>query len=213
MNDKVLLSVAYFPPIQYYNKLLKYNNIIIEQYEWYPKQSYRNRCCIYGANGLQNLSIPVEKGISRKTHTKDIRIAYHENWQKNHWKSIESAYRSSPFFEFYEDDFRVFYQKKIKFLLDFDMQLMNEINEHIGIRPKISFTNEFIENSTFDDYRKTIHPKVDTQYVDQCFTTTEYHQVFSRKHGFLPNLSILDLMCNLGSETIDYLDNTIKNKT
>ncbi len=199
-----LFSIAYFPPIQYYSKMLLFNNIRVEQHENFPKQSFRNRCYIYGANGLQALHLPVVKGRSNKTKTRDIRLSYNENWQKNHWKSIESAYRSSPFFEFFEDEFSIFYSKHFDFLLDFNLQIINVLNKNLGISPTIELSTEFQATSQFPDFRDFIHPKKDFS-EDNTFHPSPYQQVFSQKHGFIANLSILDLLCNLGAHANDYL--------
>jgi len=107
--ERVLLASAYLGSIQYYTKLLNYNTICIEQYENFNKQSYRNRCHIYGANGLQSLTIPVNKGRTQKMLIKDVTLSYETAWPKNHLKSFESAYMSSPFYEFYIDDIRPFF--------------------------------------------------------------------------------------------------------
>jgi len=200
-NDKVLLSIAYLPPIQYFKEIINAKTVVIEKHENYCKQSYRNRCTIYGANGQLPLTIPVEKGNSAKTKISDIKIAYYEKWQNRHWKSIESAYRSSPFFEFYLDEFLPFYTKKFKFLFDFTIQLLQTILTNTGIRADIQFTTEYIKTQNMPDNRNTIHPKISPQYHEY----PKYYQVFAAKHGFIPNLSIIDLMFNTGNQTTDYL--------
>lgn len=204
MSKKVILATAYLAPIQYFTKLFKYDEVFIEKHENFIKQSYRNRCKIYGANGELSLSIPVKK-ISLKTKIKDLLIDYDTNWQKLHWKSIESAYRSSPFFEFYEDDLKPFYEKKYKFLLDFNIEIQNMVLEYLDIDVNLKFTDKYYDeqDNYFDDLREKIHPK--KEYVDPNFKIVEYTQVFQEKYGFIPNLSIIDLLFNEGPNAIEAL--------
>lgn len=204
MNKKVILSTAYLAPVQYFTKLFKYDEVFIEKHENFIKQSFRNRCKIYGANGELSLSIPVKK-ISLKTKIKDLLIDYDTNWQKLHWKSIESAYRSSPFFEFYEDDLKPFYEKKYKFLLDFNSEIQNVILEHLDFNIDLKFTDKYchILTEEIDDLREKINPK--KEYVDPNFKIVEYTQVFQEKYGFIPNLSIIDLLFNEGPNAIEAL--------
>lgn len=204
MSKKIILSTAYLAPIQYYTKLLKYDEVFVEKYENFIKQSYRNRCEIYGANGELSLSIPVKK-LSTKTKIKDLLIDYDTNWQKLHWKSIESAYRSSPFFEFYEDDFKSFYENKYKFLLDLNSEIQNVILEHLDLKISLKFTDKYYNVLTedFDDFREQIHPKKRDNDAD--FIPVEYTQVFQEKYGFIPNLSIIDLLFNEGPNATELL--------
>ncbi len=206
MNTGIVLSSAYLGPVQYYSKLAHYDKILIEAHENFVKQSYRNRCNIYGANGVLVLSIPVKKD-QPKTKTKDIRIDYDTNWRKMHWKSIESAYRSSPFFEFYEDDLMPFYEKKYKYLLDFNHEIQQVILEHLELESHIIFTDHYLQAEEIEiiDYREKIHPK--KKVVDNQFIIKEYTQVFHKKHGFITNLSIIDLLFNEGPNAINILKN------
>jgi hypothetical protein len=135
-ENTVLLSTTYFGPIQYFTKFILYPNRLIEQFDHYSKQSYRNRCIIYGANGALTLSIPVLKGPGQKTRVMDIRIDYSRNWRKLHWKGIESAYRHSPFFEFYMDDIQAFLEKKHDFLLDLNLDILDYLLEAVEITGK-----------------------------------------------------------------------------
>jgi hypothetical protein len=206
--SKAILSTAYLAPIQYYSKLLKYDEALIEVYENYPKQTYRNRCSIYGANGLLDLSIPVKK-IETKTKTKDIKIDYVTNWQKLHWKSIESAYRSSPYFEYYADEFLPFFTTKTDFLIDYNLALQNLVTVIIGIEIQIKNTDKYIVNNELAvfDYRELINPK--KKFIDLDFKQPEYTQVFSTRFSFIPNLSIIDLLFNVGPDSLTYLKSTI----
>ncbi|MEA3443374.1 MAG: WbqC family protein [Bacteroidota bacterium] len=198
----VLLSTAYFPPVQFFSKIINADKIVLEANENYIKQSYRNRCYIYGTNGKLSLNIPVKKGSGLKTPIRDVEIEYVMPWQKVHWKSIESAYQSSPFFEFYIDDLLPFYQKKYKYLFDYNLEIFHFIIEALEIDIDISLSEKFITNKniTGSNFREIIHPKKDYRKYDQEFNPTEYIQVFSVKHGFIPNLSILDMLLNMGGE-------------
>ena len=130
------LSSAYLAPVEYYTKLLAYDKIFIEQHDHYMKQTYRNRCTITGPDGELALSIPTVKPDTPKCPMKDIRISDHGNWRHLHWNAIESAYNSTPFFEYYKDDFRPFYEKKYEFLIDFNEELCRMVCELIDIQRK-----------------------------------------------------------------------------
>lgn len=195
-GKEVTLSTAYLAPISYYKILSESELTYIEKKESYIKQTYRNRCKIATANGIMTLNIPIESNGGRKINIKDVRISEHDNWQINHWRSIKSAYSSSPFFEYYQDDFRPFYEKKWKFLWDFNLELLEKTLELIDIQSRIEFTEEYqpkIEN----DFKDKIHPKKES--VIDC---PQYYQVFQEKYGFQPDLSIIDLLFNMGNETI-----------
>jgi hypothetical protein len=160
-SSVTLLSSLYLAPIEYYYALNRCNKAIIEINDNYQKQSYRNRCIIAGANGPLPLSIPIEKPKSTKSLMKDIRIAEHDNWRHLHWNAITSAYNSTPFFQYYEDDFRPFYEKKITFLHDFNEQLRTLICRLTGIETEITYTETYITeiSESLVDLRETIHPK------------------------------------------------------
>ncbi len=190
------LSTAYLAPVSYYQLLTSSETVFLEQWENYQKQSYRNRCRIAAANGVMTLNIPVESAGGEKILIKDVRISSHDDWQMKHWRSIVSAYRSSPFFEYYEDDFRPFYEKKWKFLWDFNWEFMQKILHLLDISPTIEFTEEYKVNVE-NDFRDKIHPK-----KQSVLPTEKYYQVFEQKHGFLSDLSILDLLCNMGNEAV-----------
>lgn len=208
-HNTAVLSTAYMGPIQYFTKCILYSDIYIEQHETYLKQSYRNRCYIYGTNGRIKLTIPVKKLNSNKT--KDILIDYDTNWQRIHWNSIVSAYRSSPFFEFYEDDLKNFYSEKEKTLLDFNQKILKLLLGFLDIDIKISLTESFqrkYEHET--DLRECINPKKRLAGKDNKFVPYKYNQVFIEKHGFIPNLSVIDLLFNEGSNAMEILRKSIK---
>lgn len=202
------MSIAYLGPIEYYAILANSSPVLLEQHESYVKQSYRNRCTIATANGKMDLSIPIEKYEKGKTTIKDVRIAYHGKWNEQHWKAIESAYNSSPFFEYYEDELREFFDKKWTFLWDFNHAIQQKMIELIDIQPIIQLTNEFSKEypETINDVRMRIHPK--NEMINK--NIIPYYQVFQNKLGFIPNLSILDLLMNMGNESILMLKNSNK---
>lgn len=204
----VLFSSAYLAPVQYYTKLLHHHGdmVYVEAFDHYVKQTYRNRCVITDANGPLALTIPTEKTSEGKCLMRDIRISDHGNWRHQHWNALETAYRHTPFFQYYEDDFHPFYEKKISYLYDFNMQLMQLVCELIGIEVSLSPTNQYKHNPDgMADFRTIISPKMPWQ-EDREFVPTEYYQVFKEKQGFLPNMSIVDLLFNMGPESIIILN-------
>lgn len=203
----ILLELQYLPSIQYFTKLLHYPIVYVEAHEHYVKGTFRNRCNIASANGLLRLSIPLEKGKNEQQHIREVRIAYYEPWQHWHWEGIKSAYGKSPFFEHYADYFEPFYQKHYDLLFNWNWDLLQMIVKVLGIRPDIQFTNEYQKNLPPDviDFRNVISPKVQRQIPDLHFQPIRYEQVFIEKHGFLPNLSILDLLFCTGPEAISIL--------
>lgn len=203
MTD-IYLSSAYLAPVQYYAKFMSADKIFIEQHDNYVKQTYRNRCTIAAANGAMPLSIPVEHSSGIKTAMKDIRIADHGNWRHLHWNTIVSAYNSSPFFEYYQDDFYPFYHRKFEFLIDFNEGLQQTVLSLLNIDcPPVAYTTEYKQdfNDNELDLRETIHPKKDWKLTDVEFTPETYYQVFEQKFGFQENLSIIDLLFNMGNES------------
>lgn len=198
----VLLSSLYLAPVAYYSQLHRAGEAVIEINDNYQKQSYRNRCIIAGANGPLSLSIPVEKPSSVTARMKDIRIADHGNWRHLHWNTIVSAYNSTPFFQYYEDDFRPLYEQKVDFLLDWNEMLRQLVCRLTGIGTAVTLTTEYRADvpAHWSDQREVIHPKKTSVYE-----TVPYYQVFAGKHGFLPNLSIIDLLFNMGNESRLYL--------
>ena len=224
---KAILSSTYFGPVQWYQKLNRYEECLIERHESFIKQTYRNR-----------MIIPTNHDTSLAM--KDIRISDHANWRHVHWNALLSAYGESPFFEYYQDDIRPFYEKKYEFLFDFNMEIMEKMIELLDIRPKVSVTDRYVlseegrvksdgseegrvkseefnspeaqaqfstQHSTFNaqirDFRDAIRPK--KPLPDADFIPQSYYQVYVQKHGLLPNMSILDLLFNEGNEAIFFL--------
>ena len=199
-----LLSTTYFGPVQWYQKLYRSEAVEIEQWESFQKQTYRNRCLIATTNGVQALTVPVERREGEKEVIKDIRISDHGNWRHLHWNALQSAYGESPFFDYYQDDIRPFFEKRWTFLLDFNEEIRQKMCELIDIQPKVGYTKTFVNHrDSTHDYREGIRPKHPAP--DPDFTPKPYYQVYQQKHGFLANLSILDLLFNLGPESIFYL--------
>ena len=230
MVPVVLVSTTYFGPIQWYQKLYRYDRVLIEQHESWQKQTYRNRCVIATTQGVQALTVPIEHSPSSIEHSaahteavarsalplgssknlqssifnlQSIRISDHGNWRHLHWQAIQSAYGESPFFEYYEDDLRPFFtEHNWELLIDFNDAICQKMCELLDIHPHIERTIDYLP-STLHDYREAIRPK--NPLPDPDFTPRPYYQVYAQKHGFLPNLSILDLLLNMGPESIFFL--------
>ena len=200
--------------MQWYQKLHRYAQVWIERHDSFQKQTYRNRCVIATTHGTQALTIPVVHD-SGATLTRDMRISDHGNWRHLHWQAIRSAYGESPFFEFYADDIAPFFEQRWTFLVDFNDAITEVMCRLLDIRPVIHSTDSYFragdgtiltENDgtqQVDDYRDVIRPK--HPQPDTSFHPQPYYQVFADKQGFLPNLSILDLLMNEGNESIFYL--------
>ena len=200
--NAVLLSTTYFGPIQWYQKLYRADEAWIEQHEHFIKQTYRSRCIIATTQGTQALTVPVERDLLNSQSIKDIRISDHGNWRHLHWNALQSAYGESPFFEYYEDDLRPFFEKRWTFLFDFNEAIREKICELLDITPVVRFTERYVSTHA-SDYREAINPKHPAP--DPDFQPRRYYQVYEAKHGFLPNLSIVDLLFNMGPEAIFYL--------
>ena len=201
-----LLSTTYFGPVQWYQKLYRSDEVQIERWESFQKQTYRNRCLIATTQGVQALTVPVEH--TDRLLIKDLRISDHGNWRHLHWNALQSAYGESPFFEYYQDDIRPFFEQRWDYLLDFNEAIRVKMCELLDIQPKVKFTEEFTVYSLQfinkeKDFRSAITPK--HPQPDPDFQPKSYYQVYQQKHGFLPNLSILDLLFNMGPESIFYL--------
>ena len=194
----MILTTSYLPPISWFAPIAKGEPICIEQWENFHKQTIRNRCTIDSPNGALNLTIPVDKekfGAGGKCLMKDVMISYHLDWQHQHWNALETSYFNSPFFEYLQDDFRPFYEKKWEYLMDFNEALILKCCELMDIDAKINRTEEFLINTEKGS---------PVQHSEAHFP--DYYQVFAHKHGFVPNLSIIDLIFNMGPESVLYLE-------
>lgn len=200
-----LLATTYFGPVQWYQKLNQSDRCLIERHDHFIKQTYRNRCVIATTNGLQALTVPIERFEGAHCAMLNIRISDHGSWRHLHWNALQSAYGESPFFEFYADDIRPFFERRWEFLVDFNMEIMQKMCELLDIQPHITLTDAYIsaDEEGVTDYRDAIRPK--NPLPDDSFQPRRYYQVYEQKHGFQPNLSILDLLFNEGPEAVLYL--------
>ena len=199
--NTVLLSSAYLPPVSFFTAINSGGDVLIERYDNYCKQTYRNRCRIATAAGVQSLTVPIVKGSSPKQLMKDVRISDHGEWRRQHWNALESAYMNSPFFMYYQDDFRPFYEKKYEFLVDFNTELTLLIMKLAGISKTVNLTESYgKKGQNLLDLRQMVNPGTDEP--QEC---RPYWQVFKEKYGFLANLSAVDLLFNMGPEFPLYL--------
>lgn len=197
----IIFPSAYFAPIAQYHLIRKYQNFLIDGKEHFVKRSNRNRCTILGANGPLQLSIPLKK-YSHTDKTEDVRISYDEDWQSLHWKSIQSAYRNSAYFEFYEDEFKEFFeQKPTDVLMDFNELLENRILQLIEVDVKKEKTTVYAAQEP--NWRNLLNKQNDKLIENSFFP--RYQQVFTQLGEFYPNLSIIDLLFNLGPSSRRYL--------
>ncbi|MBR4215266.1 MAG: WbqC family protein [Bacteroidales bacterium] len=198
---ELLLSTAYLPNIQYIRAIAQNQEATIELFEHFPKQTFRNRCHILTEAGATSLSIPIVKGKS-KQYLRDTKISYNERWQPQHWHAIVSAYNSSPFFEYFRDDMEPFFRRQFTYLIDLNNEINDLIFKILKIKTTIHHTNDFItlDNPNFYDLRNSIHPKKSQTIGENYYTETPYPQVFDSKFGFVPNLSIIDMIFNVGFE-------------
>lgn len=188
-NTMVRLPIAYLAPVSWYTAFAKADEVVLEQHEHYIKQTFRNRCCIAMPDGPQDLIVPV---VSASSHTPvcEIRISDHGNWRHHHWSALRTAYGKSPFFEYYADDFAPLYERRFTFLIDFNEALHDIVCQLLDINTPATRSTAYAPPLSFDDLPVPTNP---------------YYQVFSQRLGFLPNLSIADLLFNLGPEGLLYL--------
>ena len=199
--ETVLLSTTYFGPVQWYQKLHRYDEAVVDIHESFPKQTYRNRCLIATTNGIQALTVPVVHDDGNIVN--GIRISDHGNWRHLHWQALQSAYGESPFFEYYEDDLHPFFtEHNWERLIDYNDAICQKMCELIDIHPTIHHSTQYAPHHPAD-FREVINPKHPGD--DPDFIPRPYYQVYQQKHGFLPNLSILDLLFNMGPESIFFL--------
>lgn len=187
----LLIDYQYFSPIMYYKSLFNLLHVKLEQYETYQKMSFRNRAIISGANGLINLSVPLKDGRNQRSIIKDVQIDNKAKWQSSHWKSIVSCYNKSPWFEFYKDELMLLFEKRFDFLVDWDLACFEWVVDKLGLEVEMSFTETYQPHYGEEvmDFRNKLLPK---NYQD--FEPVVYRQVFEKGRGFIPNLSILDLL-------------------
>lgn len=213
-QKKLLLELHYLPCVQYFSKLAHYPVVYLEHKENYQKGSYRNRCYIAGANGMLRLSVPLQQGKNEQQAIREVAIAYKEPWQAQHWGSIRSAYGNAPFFEYYAAYLQPHFEQKPALLFDFSLGLLRSIIGLLQLDCEIRLTEDFHKDAPdgMADLRNAIHPKRHRQMSDPHFEAVPYPQVFLEKHGFLPNLSILDLLFCSGPQATLILEQTFTGK-
>lgn len=199
MKMKTVLPIFYLPPVSWFAEFLKEENeILLEQHENFPKQTYRSRCNIYGANGKLALILPIHHNGKRAM--KDLELSYAEDWQKLHWKSIKIAYQSSPYFEYYEDKLKQIFSVQPTSLIEFNLNALKIILQILKVEKDFSLTMEFEKTPDAVDLRERFSAKKESEYH-----LPEYYQTFSDKLGFIKDLSILDVVCNIGPESATYI--------
>ncbi len=201
--NTLYLGTAYWAPVSYYSALLQHGAATIEQHDTYMKQTYRNRCHIIGASGILPLTVPVIKAAPG-TITRDIRISDHGNWQHLHRTAIASAYGSSPFYEYYADDINRLYATRYDYLIDFNQAQIECVCDWLGVHPDITYSTQYLPTNTagITDLREAIHPKHPATEQLIPYLPLPYYQVFAPRHGFIADASILDLLCNMGNESL-----------
>ena len=215
-----LLSTAYLPPIEYFVAIANSGRVEIECGEMYQKQSYRTRCHINGANGLLVLTLPVLRSAakgeesSHKIPVAQLKIDYSKPWLLQHKRALEAAYMSSPFFEYYMDDLYAVLDSGEESLLAMNTRIVHTISELIGIQTPIVMSDgnfiapgsDLLQERGISDFRDSIHPKKPALLMERLKMNKPYWQVFTNKQGFVPNLSVLDLLFNEGPNAISYLE-------
>lgn len=198
---KVLLPIFYLPPISWFAEFLNgENEVVLEQFEHFPKQTYRSRTNIFGANGKLPLILPIHHNGKRAM--KDMEISYTEDWQKLHWKSIKIAYQSSPYFEYYESKLQQIFSVQPKSLVEFNLNALKVILDILKIEKEFTLTEDYEKSPEMKDFRDSFSAKKESEYP-----LPEYYQTFSDKLGFIKDLSIIDLLCNIGPESVTYIRN------
>ncbi len=200
MSRKYLLPTGYFPPLSWMAMLLNSDDVLLEIHETYPKQTIRNRCRILSANGILRLSVPIEKCNGNQSKTLDIKVLYNENWQQNHLRSIESAYNKSPFFYHYRHHIEAFYAKRFELLTELNHATIQLVLNMLKSEKGLVYTTKWQKDSA--DYTDLRHTFSDKKSI---FQFESYYQVFSDRHQFQPDLSILDLLFNKGPDAFHYL--------
>ena len=198
-----LFIPTYFSPISQYSEIVESNSVVFEMEDNFQKQSYRNRCYIFNSSGKQLLNIPVKdknKGTTQRKKTKDLLVDNDALWQEHHLKSLQTAYRTSPFYEFYEDDLLPIFKRKYTFLQDVNIDTFLFVTDALQISQKHSLTEEYIVNTKENDFRALSDVKHKPKKL-----VDNYIQMFDDKHGFIPNLSILDLLFMEGPNAISFL--------
>ena len=199
----ILIHPNYFPNIHQFTQIIKADNILFEASDNYQKQTFRNRTYIYGANGKLGLFVPVIHTHKNRELFKDVKISYESNWMDLHLKSLQSAYRSSPYFEYFEDNFIKLYSEKEKFLVDFNIKCIQLISNLLDLNLNYKISNEYVEKTNdIIDLRGLSNAR-----KEKKIDTPKYIQVFESKHGYLNNLSIVDLIFSEGPNSVSLITN------
>jgi len=203
MQNTAILPLFYLPPVGYFSLIQQFgNDFLIEKHEHLVKQTYRNRASIYSPNGKLDLTVPLVKGSKTHKKMKDVRISYDFNWQRLHWLSLETCYRSSAYFEYYEDELSRFYQNRFEFLFDYNIELMEWLLQKLKLKIDLKTTTSYEDQIAPElDFRGMMNPKKNGDIVN----SKPYYQVFEDRHQFLNNLSIVDLLFNQGPQAKLYL--------
>ncbi len=202
--------VLYNGPVSYFTRLVREQKIILEQHENYTKQTYRNRCRIMGPNGILDLVVPVKRVKGKKNLVRDIRIDYDTPWNRIHWRSMVASYAASPFFDFVKDELFPYYNRPINFLFELNLGLLTTILNMLRVDIPLEMSASFTPVGDSGDPRSIIHPKLDISKADPEFHPVPYHQVFSERHGFQPDLSVVDLIFNEGPHAPEILKGSLR---
>jgi hypothetical protein len=201
----LLIESQYFSPAICYKKSIEYSHVEFDIYEHYQKMSFRNRCVVAGGNGPILLSVPLEDGRNQRRPAKEVRIANKNAWQDQHWKTIQSCYNRSPWFEFYKDDLEELYRKRFEFLVDWNLACWHWVTGKLSVFIKTTCTENYrekVEGTGCLDWRNRLLPKsIHTDFPDPV----RYRQVFEDRIGFIPHLSILDLLFCEGARSVEVL--------
>lgn len=197
-----VFPMFYLAPIEYFTKLVACKeDVVIEKEEHFPKQTYRNRAHIYTPDGLLAITVPVIKGSKNHTKVKDVKISYDFRWQQIQWSTLQTCYRRSAYFEFYEDEIIKFYEKRFDYLFDYNEQYLHFLLKAMKLTVNYEYTKSYQPDYPgIHDYRHNINPK-----LESSFKNKPYFQVFEDRHGFINNLSIIDLLFNQGPHSVNYL--------
>jgi len=208
MSEKLIIETFYLPNTYILSLCKRYPKVYIEAWEHYQKGGFRNRCYIANANGVQVLSIPLRKGKHEGLSIREVAIAYEESWQKKHWKAIESAYRNAPYFDHYAPHFEAIYSQKFTYLFDFNLALWECLINNIGLKLKLNLSADYQKDyppNEVHDHRNLWKPNKNLRVGESMPNLGSYPQVFTEKHGFLSNLSSLDLLFCMGPEAFYFL--------
>ena len=196
----VWLPTAYLVPVSYYCKLYASRQAYVDGWEHYVKQTYRNRCIIASPHGRQALTVPIERNDPSHTAVRDIRLSNHGNWRHLHWQALVTAYDASPYFEYYADDLHPVLERPYTYLLDLNEALRDTVCRLLDLQPRVRLTDHYEPTPDALDCRTLISPK--NKREDPSFRPVPYYQVFQSRHGFMPDLSIADLLFNMGPEAL-----------